>query len=508
MYEQYYGLSARPFQLMPDPRLLFESRNHTRALSYLLYGLERREGFVIITGDVGTGKTLLLQTLLGELRTRHLSVARVAMANLDADSVLPSVAGAFGLPYKSRSKIEILDALVAKLLPGKRRGSLLIVDEAQACTPEALEELRAISNLQAHGQALVQVFLIGQTELRGLLSRPDMAHLRQRIVASHHLDPLDESEVSGYVEHRLSMVGWSGNPRFEDTVYERVFAWTRGIPRRINIIMDRLLLFGYLEDQQVISTADLDTVIGEFEEEFEQEALVRGEPERGYTTQTGAGAMPAAAGSRPQSAGVAALNDRIESLEKALRQVFGDARAGELMARYQASAEQREIVDAQMRVSRLEGLISELDQSGRSSRAPAPAADDESSAGKQPVPEPAAAQSARAPQPSPSSADTKPASARPAPSGPRPVEPRAVASPARREPDPDASQDEPEFTRRAASPHAGAASPAAAHVARHSGEPAPAPRQNHDPAPGPRREADPSNGALKRLFVWKREHDE
>ena len=351
MYERFYKLKGRPFQLMPDPRLLFESRNHTRGLSYLIYGVERNEGFVVITGDVGTGKTLLLQTLLNQLQTQHLSIARVAMANVDGDAVLPAVAGAFGVAYKARSKFELLDALVAKLAPNRSRGSLLIVDEAQTCSPEALEELRVISNLQADGQALLQVILIGQTELRSVLSRPSMAHLRQRIVASYHLTPLDADEIAGYIEHRLEKVGWrSGQPSFEQGVYARVHEWAGGIPRRINLIMDRLLLYGYLDERMMLTVEDLEVVIQEFEDEFASDDLALDDAPAPSGTHS--------AVSTSANTSVTALTDRVAGLERALRRQYGDARADTLLAEHAASAEQRALVDALLRVERLETLLS------------------------------------------------------------------------------------------------------------------------------------------------------
>lgn len=350
MYENFYNLSARPFQLMPDPRLLFESRDHKRALSYLLYGLERHEGFVVITGDVGMGKTLLVQTLLDELRTRNLAIARVAMANLDAKAVLPTVASAFGLPHKSRSKIELLDALVARLMPTQTSGALLIVDEAQTCNLEALEELRAISNLQADGRALLQVFLVGQTDLRDSLSAPVMAHLRQRIVASHHLQPLDADEGRAYIRHRLEMVGWEDVPHFSEDVYSVAHRWSRGVPRRLNLLMDRFLLYGYLEQRVDLSGEDLRVVISEFEDEFAGDDFAFGNAPNGAATNVAA----------VSNQSLDALNERIAGIEQALRNAFGDTRAAELMDKHQARMENREVLAAQMRIARLEGLLEEL----------------------------------------------------------------------------------------------------------------------------------------------------
>jgi type II secretory pathway predicted ATPase ExeA len=350
MYEFFYNLSARPFQLMPDPRLLFESKDHKRALSYLLYGLERREGFVVITGDVGMGKTLLVQRLLGEPRTRAMSVARVAMANLDAGALLPTVASAFGLPHKARSKIELLDDLVSRLLPSQDRGAMLIVDEAQTCTAEALEELRAISNLQANGRALLQIFLVGQTDLRQTLSRANMGHLRQRIVASHHLHPLDSDEVRAYIQHRLRMVGWADKPTFTDEVYTGIHDWSRGVPRRINLLMDRFLLYGYLEQLENLTAPDLQVVVGEFEEEFSGDNLATGDDHL-----AGAETSPATANSDLNG-----LNARLDSLEQSLASALGRVRAAELIDQHQAQAESQAVLAAQMRLARLESLVADL----------------------------------------------------------------------------------------------------------------------------------------------------
>lgn len=269
MYEQFYGLTRRPFQLMPDRRFLYPSQGHRRALSYLLYGLEQREGFVVITGDIGTGKTLLIQTLFAELADRPLATARLAAANLDAQTVLPMVAAAFGRPYEGRSKAALLEDLETTLLedPSYREGALLVVDEAQTFTPQALEELRILSNLESGGRALMQLFLVGQTELRRLLAKPSMAQLRQRVIASHHLDPLSAKEAQDYILHRLRAAQWNDDPAIESGVFDAVHEWSAGVPRRINWVMDRLLLYGYLEERHRLDMTDLDAVLEELESE-------------------------------------------------------------------------------------------------------------------------------------------------------------------------------------------------------------------------------------------------
>ncbi|MGB7755914.1 MAG: AAA family ATPase [Salinisphaera sp.] len=357
MYEDFYKLQGRPFQLMPDPRRLFETASHTRGLSYLIYGLERGEGLVVVTGAVGTGKTLLLQVLLEQIKTRHLLVARVAMANVDADNVVATVAAAFGVAVRGLAKYEMLDNLVAKLSAARNRRALLIVDEAQTCSTAALEELRIVSNLQARGQALVQVVLVGQSELRDLLMRPAMAHLRQRIVASYHLEPLGAAEVPGYIEHRLNTVGWRADRlSFGPGIYDRVYEWSGGIPRRVNQIMDRLLLLGYLEERRELTRQDLDTAIEEFEAEFAGDGLIY-DGSSGERARSGAAAESDEPPAAPQ---LDPLLERVAAVERALRAAYGEDQVAELMRYHETSAAHRELVDAILRVERLEATLQDL----------------------------------------------------------------------------------------------------------------------------------------------------
>lgn len=227
----------------------------------------------MITGDIGTGKTLLIQTLFAELADRPLATARLAAANLDAQGVLPMVASAFGRPYEGRGKAALMQDLEATLLedPAYREGALLVVDEAQTFSPEALEELRILSNFECNGRALMQIFLVGQTELKRLLTDPSMAQLRQRVIASHHLEPLDAQETRDYISHRLETAEWMDDPSFEPGVFEAVHRWSGGVPRRINWVMDRLLLYGYLEELRHLGEEELRTVLQELEAEVDTE---------------------------------------------------------------------------------------------------------------------------------------------------------------------------------------------------------------------------------------------
>lgn len=269
MYETYYGLSGKPFQLNPDPSFYFGSRGHRRAMAYLEYGLHQSEGFIVITGEVGAGKTTLVRSLLQKLDPKKVVAAQLVSTHLDADDTLRMVAAAFGLPNKQLKKADILLSLEMFLLSltaaGKR--ALLIVDEAQNLTPRAVEELRMLSNFQLGEHALLQSFLVGQPEFRETMQSPHMQQLRQRVIASYHLGPMDTEETSAYVKHRLTHVGWKGNPAFDADAYAAIYGLSGGVPRRINTLCDRLLLAGFLGGKQAFGKAEVDEVGREIAEE-------------------------------------------------------------------------------------------------------------------------------------------------------------------------------------------------------------------------------------------------
>src|SRR5690348_17181785 len=206
MYEDFYKLSGKPFQLNPDPSFFFGSRGHKRAFAYLQYGVYQSEGFIVITGEIGAGKTTIVRNLFEHLDRDRLVAAQIVSTQLDADDMLRSVAVAFGLPIRSVDKATLLASLEAFLckLAMDRKRALLVVDEAQNLTPRAIEELRMLSDFQLGDQALLQSFLIGQPELREMMQSGEMHQLRQRVIASYHLGPLDKAETQAYVEHRLA----------------------------------------------------------------------------------------------------------------------------------------------------------------------------------------------------------------------------------------------------------------------------------------------------------------
>jgi len=270
MYEAFYGFSGKPFQLSPDPEFFFGSRGHRRAMAYLEYGLHQAEGFIVVTGEVGAGKTTLVQQLLRRLPVNNVVPVQVVTTQLEAEDLVRIVASSFGLPTDSTDKATLLIRLEQYLrqLHAEGRRALLIVDEAQNLGARAIEELRMLSNFQIGTKATLQSFLLGQPELRDTMQRPEMRQLKQRIIAAYHLGPLDRAETRQYIEHRLKHVGWTNDPAFAQGAFERIFAITGGIPRRINSLTDRLLLNGFLGEKHVLGEADVDEVAGELRVEL------------------------------------------------------------------------------------------------------------------------------------------------------------------------------------------------------------------------------------------------
>lgn len=277
MYEAYFGLRGKPFQLNPDPSFFYGSRGHRRAMAYLEYGLHQNEGFIVITGEIGAGKTLLVRSLLEKLDPKKIVAANLVSTQIDASDILRLVAAAFGIPSKHLTKSDLLLAIEAFLVSttaaGKR--ALLIVDEAQNLTPQAVEELRMLSNFQLEDHALLQSFLVGQPEFRTIMQSPEMVQLRQRVIASYHLGPLDLLETQAYIEHRLSCVGWKGNPSFDQEAIREIFNVSQGIPRRINAICDRIMLGAFLGEQRRVSLDLVNQISTEMRDEQVTPATVQ-----------------------------------------------------------------------------------------------------------------------------------------------------------------------------------------------------------------------------------------
>ena len=271
MYESFYGLTGKPFQLNPDPAFFFRSRGHGRAMAYLDYGVHQAEGFIVVTGDVGAGKTTLVRNLLRSLAPGNLVAKQIVSTQLDADDMLRMVAGAFfgvqpELPDKAGLLLGLERYFRRLQLEGKR--ALLIVDEAQNLTPRAVEELRMLSNFQTNERSLLQSFLLGQPEFRQIMQQPEMRQLRQRVIASYHLGPLGPEETQAYIEHRLGLVGWQGDPTFEAGAYAAIHDATEGIPRQINVLCDRVLLAAFLGEKHNLSESDVSDVARELRTEL------------------------------------------------------------------------------------------------------------------------------------------------------------------------------------------------------------------------------------------------
>ncbi len=253
MYDQFYGFSGRPFQLAPDPEFYFESLTHRKALSYLGYGLAQGEGFIVITGEIGAGKSTLAAHMVASVDRARLTVGQIVTSQLDSGELVRLAAQAFGLVLpggrSGNDKASLLGLIETFLGDEARAGRrvLLIVDEAQNLAGDALEELRMLSNFHLGSHPLLQILLLGQPEFRAAIEAPGMEQLRQRVIATHHLDAMEPDEVRGYIEHRLARVGWKGDPAFADAVFPALAKASGCVPRRVNQLANRLLLMGAVE---------------------------------------------------------------------------------------------------------------------------------------------------------------------------------------------------------------------------------------------------------------------
>src|SRR5688572_10144692 len=266
MYERYFQLRERPFALSPDPEYLYPSRVHQEALSYLRYGIEGHAGFVVITGEIGSGKTTMLQSLLGRL-DRNTTVARIVNTMLDARELLEAILLDFGMDPTGLSKPVLLHRLAQFLVQQRQanRLTLLVIDEAQNLSLPALEEIRMLSNLETEKSKLIQIIMIGQPELREKLALPQLEQLRQRITVSYHLQPLDAGETHNYINHRLRRAAIGPPVEFPRDVTDVIHTRSRGVPRIINVISDATLLFAYGVDRRDIDV----TIVREALEELD-----------------------------------------------------------------------------------------------------------------------------------------------------------------------------------------------------------------------------------------------
>jgi len=264
-FTEHYGLTAQPFALTPDPAFWFESATHKKALAYLGYGLQQAEGFVVVTGEIGAGKTTLVGLLMERLDPARVAIVRLVSTQVEGDDVLRLAAQGFELPTDGVTKADLLARIERCLLDRAREGrkTLLIVDEAQNLPVSALEELRMLSNFQLGGRALLQILLLGQPEFRERLASPALEQLRQRVIATHHLDGMTVDEVLPYLRHRLGVVGWNGSPEIGEGAAHALHAASGGIPRRINQLATRALLMASLERAELVDAAMIAEVVGD-----------------------------------------------------------------------------------------------------------------------------------------------------------------------------------------------------------------------------------------------------
>ena len=314
MYDDHYGLTGMPFRLTPDPHFWFDSATHRTAMAYLGYGLAQGEGFIVITGDVGAGKTTLVAHVMETLDGSRVHAIRIVSTQIDAEDLLRMVAQSLGLATEGLAKAELLErierCLHAQANEGRR--TLLIVDEAQNLPLAALEELRMLSNFQAADKALLQTFLLGQPEFRDAIQEsPDLEQLRQRVIATHHLTAMSAAETEPYVVHRLSRVGWQGNPAFTPDAFTALHVRSGGVPRRLNTLANRVLLYGALEGLATIDGAAVDNVAAE----------ILGETDNGEAK---APLFPLRRASDFHPApSMIALEQRLDEQEQAVRRVLG-----------------------------------------------------------------------------------------------------------------------------------------------------------------------------------------
>jgi general secretion pathway protein A len=324
MFEDFYKLMGPPFKLGPDHRFFYPSKNHDKALSYLRYGLQQDEGFIVVTGDIGAGKTTLVSQLFSELDKNRFLAAQIVTSNIDADDALRMILSAFGVTPHSNDKAALLRSFESFLAAQHRAGRrvLMVVDEAQNLPPRTIEELRMLSNFTAGGESLFQSFLVGQPQFKEMLADPSLEQFRQRVIASYHLGPMSEEETADYIRHRLTLVGWRKDPAIEPEAFDLIYRHSGGIPRRINTLCSRLLLYGALEGLHVIDAAAVQDVIADLRTEVTEA------PSKPMAAKSNGHAVNGHAGGHEVAsllASIEQLTDTVNSHDRALRQLLETA---------------------------------------------------------------------------------------------------------------------------------------------------------------------------------------
>jgi general secretion pathway protein A len=308
MYKDFYGLRANPFNVNPDPRYLFLTRHTEEALACLTYGIQSRKGFVLLTGEVGTGKTTLINKLLEWLRLQQVATAFIFNSRLNTTQFLDYMMADFGIPCDSKAKSQVLLRLNNWLLDRYRAGetAVLIVDEAQNLSDEVLEEIRMLTNLETSTEKLLQIVLVGQPELEQKLKQPQLRQLRQRLTLRARTHPLGVEETKSYVQQRLRIAGANGQEIFDPEALAAVHRYSSGIPRVINLLCEHCLVSAFVDQQKIIGADIVDAVARDFD--------LGGSPAEGAPT------VPAASGQEKDLAEVlrslADLSDRLRAAEE------------------------------------------------------------------------------------------------------------------------------------------------------------------------------------------------
>lgn len=329
MYTDYYGLTAAPFQLTPDARYWFASGTHKKAMAYLGYGLAQGEGFIVVTGEIGAGKTTLTGHLMETIDPARVTAIRIVSTQVEGDDMLRLTAQGLNLPTEGVEKAQLLDRIERHLTDTGRSGrrTLLMIDEAQNLPTSALEELRMLSNFQAGGHALLQIFLLGQPEFRDRLAdSTQLEQLRQRVIASHHLEPMTAGETRGYLEHRLTTAGWTGRPVLTDEACALLHEASGGLPRKLNTLATRALLMGAIEQSDTLDAKLIGRVVADLEGDLPKAISIAPEPSTSSTrvAPTGIGTRDSKADDRTEGleARLAVLESQLHEQDAALRRVL------------------------------------------------------------------------------------------------------------------------------------------------------------------------------------------
>ncbi len=267
MYKEFFGLRANPFNVNPDPRYLYLTRHTEEALACLTYGIQSRKGFVLLTGEVGTGKTTLINKLLEWLRMQQVATAFIFNSRMDVPQLLDFMMADFGIPCESSGKSHLLQRLYNWLLDRYRAGetAVLIVDEAQNLSDEVLEEIRMLTNLETFTEKLLQIVLVGQPELEQRLKQPQLRQLRQRLSLRAKTHPFNLEETKSYIAQRLRVAGSNGQPIFDDQATVALFRYSQGIPRVINLLSEHCLVSAFVDQKKMVSSEIVDSVARDFD---------------------------------------------------------------------------------------------------------------------------------------------------------------------------------------------------------------------------------------------------